>query len=790
MRLKKRIIMIVLVLAVISGTMAVGAGVSASSIRKGTTFTSGSLKYQITSLKKKQGTVMVIGGKSQNISSAVIPQTVKKGKYSLTVTAVGQKAFAGCKKLRRITVKSKSLTKVGNKAFTGVKNIVLEVPKSRLYVYESLFEGKGCKSGLSMQTIGNSAAETDYNAVSPVVLNNVSAVDAAVSAALSGEDVSRKAASIEKQVSKTQEPKTEAPKTEPPVTKTEVPATKVPATKAPATKAPVVKAPATETPVIETEAPATEIPVTKAPVVETPATETPVIETEVPATEAPATEAPVIEAPHEHSYTWTVSAAKCTENGESVGICSCGYTVSVVIPMTGHTIILHDAIPETCTAAGQTAYKTCSLCDYATKPQVILPHSHSFNGWQTIKEATCYTTGKEIRVCEECGFTETKIISDGHKLEPYPEKDRDATCTQRGEKHSHCIICGQDFFHYTDKPVGHDYQEVKEEATCTKNGAEYKKCTRCGDVIDKVTFPKLGHQWGGVIPAEVTCTEGGYSTHRCERCGVVDNVYYVQPHGHKYTCYHYNGDATCTKRGTESSECIYCGETHTRYTSIVAVGHDYIHHAEVPATCSKAGMTEYSACSRCGAYENGIAPEIIPAKEHTWSDIIIRDSVCLGYVKYRECTECKARDILESRPGKGHNWVEYTNSEGEQRLRCGNEGCKRYQPYTNAEFNIHMETGKYKDAVRVVWGVIYEADMKYCKGFTDYRGVKTSMIWPTAIPADVVFEVKAPEPKEGYKFVKWIDVRTGETVSTDMTRHDDWRNMDRVFRAVYEPVNN
>lgn len=804
MKLSKRIVGLLLVTALMFGMMTGKAGVSAASLKKGDVFKSGSLKYRITSLKKKQGTVMVVGGKSKEISSVIIPQTVKKGKYSLNVTAIGQKAFAGYKKLTKVTIKTKNLVKIGNGAFTGTDNAIIEVPESKLGKYESLFEKTG-KKPVSAQTVTGSDVPNTVNNSVPVIFNVGDAVNMAVNAAVNA------VSDIRDESEKTSAPETETPKIS--VLVTAAPATKSPEVKAPAqkTQTPVVKTPeakvieTTDEPTIEPTAEATAEPTAKPtdepaaeptakptdkPTAEPTAkpTDEPTAEPTAEPTDEPTAE-PIEEVPHVHEYNWVLSVKPtCTEAGKEVGECLCGAVETVVIPMTGHSIIKHAAVSETCTSEGRTEYQTCLNCDYATESQVIPKHEHQFSEWRTTKKATCYTTGEEIRVCDECGYTETKHINSGHILEPHPEMDKPASCLQRGEKHSHCILCGQEFFHYTDYPVGHDYQLVEEEATCTKEGAVYKKCTRCGDIIDKVTSPKLGHDWGEIIPADVTCTEGGYEYRRCNRCHIVKEASYVCPQGHKYTGYQYNNDATCLKRGTESARCIYCGHTVTKLVSAEPPGHFFIHHDEVPATCEKDGSTAYTSCVRCGEYEDGKEPEVIPAKGHIWGEEKVCDSVCNGYVKYRECTVCKARDVVESRPGEGHNWVEYTNSEGDVRLRCGNEGCGRYQPYTNEEFRLHNETGAYKDAVRVVWGVIYQADMRYCEGFTNYRGVQTDMIWPTAIPADVVFEIKAPEPKAGYRFVKWIDVRTGETVSEDMVRHDDWRNMDRVFRAVYEPV--
>lgn len=63
---------------------------------------------------------------------------------SANVTTIGKKAFAGCKKLKKITIKSKKLRSVGKKAFKGIsKNAVIKVPKAKKKAYTKLLKNKG-----------------------------------------------------------------------------------------------------------------------------------------------------------------------------------------------------------------------------------------------------------------------------------------------------------------------------------------------------------------------------------------------------------------------------------------------------------------------------------------------------------------------------------------------------------------------------------------------------------------------------------------------------------------------
>ena len=60
------------------------------------------------------------------------------------IKEIGNKAFSGCKKLQKITIKSKQLKKVGAKAFKGIhKKAKIKVPKAKLKAYKKLLKGKG-----------------------------------------------------------------------------------------------------------------------------------------------------------------------------------------------------------------------------------------------------------------------------------------------------------------------------------------------------------------------------------------------------------------------------------------------------------------------------------------------------------------------------------------------------------------------------------------------------------------------------------------------------------------------
>ena len=77
---------------------------------------------------------------------------------------------------------------------------------------------------------------------------------------------------------------------------------------------------------------------------------------------------------HEHTYTNTVIVPTCTEKGEEKGTCSrCGVTETREIAATGHTEVIDAAIAATCTEAGKTEGKHCSVCNAVLAAQEEIP---------------------------------------------------------------------------------------------------------------------------------------------------------------------------------------------------------------------------------------------------------------------------------------------------------------------------------------------------------------------------------------------------------------------------------
>lgn len=141
---------------------------------KGKVYTAGNLKYKVTKSAYKNGTVSVYAPTKKTLTSISVPATVKIGGYTFNVTAIGDKAFNGCTKLKKVTIGSKVIT-IGKQAFNGCKALtsitisskvlktvgssalkgisakaVIKVPAAKLSAYQKLLKGKGQKSSVKI----------------------------------------------------------------------------------------------------------------------------------------------------------------------------------------------------------------------------------------------------------------------------------------------------------------------------------------------------------------------------------------------------------------------------------------------------------------------------------------------------------------------------------------------------------------------------------------------------------------------------------------------------------------
>lgn len=115
-------------------------------IKKGKIYKSGKFRYKVLKVSKKKAEVSLVKPVPKKIKKAVILGTVKINGTKCKVTRVGEKAFANCKKLKKVVI-GKNIKQIGKKAFYNTKSLsnVIIKSKSIKKVAKDSFKGTGKK---------------------------------------------------------------------------------------------------------------------------------------------------------------------------------------------------------------------------------------------------------------------------------------------------------------------------------------------------------------------------------------------------------------------------------------------------------------------------------------------------------------------------------------------------------------------------------------------------------------------------------------------------------------------
>ena len=345
--------------------------------------------------------------------------------------------------------------------------------------------------------------------------------------------------------------------------------------------------------------------------------------------------------------------ATCTTAGLTAGkhcsVCNEILKAQTEIPALGHDLETHAGKPATCTEKGWEAYDTCKRdgCTYTTYKEIpALNHDIEHHAGQP---ATCTEKGWEAYdTCKRDGCTYTtyqEIPALDHDLVHHDGKP--ATCTEKGwEAYDTCKRDGCTYTTYKEIPaLGHDIEHhAGQPSTCTEKGWEaYDTCKR--DDCTYTTYkeiPALDHDLEHHAGQPATCTEKGWEEYdTCKRDGCTYTTYKEIPAlGHDLE-HHAGKPATCTEKGWETYDtCKRDGCTYTTYKEIAALGHDLETHAGQPATCTEKGWEEYDTCKRDGCTYTTYKE--IPALDHDLVYHEAKSPTCaeVGWEGYESCSRC------------------------------------------------------------------------------------------------------------------------------------------------------
>ena len=368
-----------------------------------------------------------------------------------------------------------------------------------------------------------------------------------------------------------------------------------------------------------------------------------------------------------HNYNSVVTAPTCTTGGYTTHTCSvCGDTYKDnETEAKGHTEVVDAAVEATCTTAGKTEGKHCSVCGEVIVAQEEVKALGHDEVEHEAKAPTCTEKGWDAYVtCSRCDYsTYVEKAATGHN---YNSVVTAPTCTTGGYTTHTCSVCGDSYIDSETEAKGHTEETIPAVAPgCESEGlTEGKKCSVCGTIlVAPETVDALGHKYESAITKAPTCTEEGVRTYTCQNDNSHTYTEVIEKLSHTPAAAveENREEATCTQEGSYDSVvyCTVCGEELSRETKIIdKVAHSSVEIPAVAPTCTEKGKTAGAKCSVCG--EILTAQTDVDALGHEAETVAGKDSTCTetGLTDGSKCSVCG--EILvaqETIPALGHTEV-------------------------------------------------------------------------------------------------------------------------------------
>ncbi len=347
----------------------------------------------------------------------------------------------------------------------------------------------------------------------------------------------------------------------------------------------------------------------------------------------------------DYEKTDSYKAPTCTENGYQGWQCKhadCVNGYTEILPATGHKFsAVTQANAATCSATGNTAYKSCTVCnkffaadadenstaaedsaEAFTTP--IDGTAHKYGGWTQTKAPTCSAEGEEERVCEyNSAHKETQKAAAVETAHEWDEGvvTTPATCSKEGVK---TFTCKHNSEHTRTEAVeidetAHKYGDWTQTKapTCSAEGEEERVCeyNSAHKETQKVAIVETAHEWNAatytwteaddawVCSAERECKHNAEHTETAEATEITSEE---------------KTPATCEEMGTTTYTAIFtdtwAGTDTNDVEDIAALGHNY--SAEVTARPTQ---------NEDGTWSNGTYTYTCKNDEsHTYTDDALR----------------------------------------------------------------------------------------------------------------------------------------------------------------------
>ena len=196
---------------------------------------------------------------------------------------------------------------------------------------------------------------------------------------------------------------------------------------------------------------------------------------------------------HKKGEAVTVRTATCQQTGSTAFRCEyCGELYSEgILPMRPHTAVSWETDKKaTCTATGMRV-KRCMYCGVVFDREEIPKTAHIYGEVQYYDPPDCTHGQLVYQLCIVCGDKKDSFRAATPHTYVW-ETVREATCTTQGKNVERCTVCGAESGATEILPaLGHrpsDMIYVKYPTT-TEEGLVRVVCTRCGEILSEVILP-------------------------------------------------------------------------------------------------------------------------------------------------------------------------------------------------------------------------------------------------------------------------------------------------------------
>lgn len=344
--------------------------------------------------------------------------------------------------------------------------------------------------------------------------------------------------------------------------------------------------------------------------------------------------------------------ATCTESGKTFGkhcsVCNEVLEEQTEVSALGHSLKKVEAVEATCEEEGNIEYWRCNACkklfedkegtkELKEEEAVISAKGHT----EAVDEAvpaTCTeagkTAGKHCSVCDKVLVAQEEIPANGHT--EVVDKAVAPTCTDTGlTEGKHCSVCGEVLVEQEVVPASHTVViDPPVAPSCTKTGlSEGSHCSVCGEILVEQKVVPASHIFDEGKVVSPTCSREGYTIYTCKVCGIQVITDKVKPLSHWYAEWQPAG------RHQNSAPCKRWGCTYTKTTACVDWDFKLI-----PADAEE--TEDYTVCPVCGQLSDGGRLELVeeakPTPVTAWTpegDLVLRYGelengekiICVGF---------------------------------------------------------------------------------------------------------------------------------------------------------------